>query len=122
MIFKHKNVTNENILILGLGGIGSYLAKRLLHEGYAITVIEPDSDIIKYADGTMDARLIQGNAMTMGCWHEAHATEMDYMIAVTDNDAVNMLSSMIAHRFAIATIPVSCCGHCQRHQNHYSFR
>ncbi len=103
MIFKHKNVTNENILILGLGGIGSYLAKRLLHEGYAITVIEPDSDIIKYADGTMDARLIQGNAMTMGCWHEAHATEMDYMIAVTDNDAVNMLSSMIAHRFAIAT-------------------
>lgn len=92
---------SENILILGLGGIGFYLAKRLIHEGHAITAIESDTKLLRYADGKMDARLIQGNAMSIKCWKEANAEKMDYLIAVTDNDAVNMLSSMIAYRFGI---------------------
>ncbi|WP_028583397.1 Trk system potassium transporter TrkA [Desulfogranum mediterraneum] len=102
-MFGKKKIAHENILILGLGGIGSYLAKRLLHEGYAITVIEPNAELIRYADGTLDARLVQGNAMSLDCWKEAHAKSMDYLIAVTDNDAINMLSSMIADRFGIPT-------------------
>ena len=101
-MFGKKTTPQENILILGLGGIGFYLAKRLLHEGYAITVIEPDSDLVRYADGHLDARLICGSAMSIERWKEANAGAMDYMIAVTDNDAVNMLSSMIADRFDIA--------------------
>jgi trk system potassium uptake protein TrkA len=91
----------ENILILGLGGIGFYLAKRLLHEDYAVTVIEPNSDLVRYADGNLDARIITGSAMNISCWQEAQADRMNYLIAVTDNDAVNMLSSMIADRFGI---------------------
>ena len=96
-----KTTSSENILILGLGGVGYYLAKRLVHEGYAITVIEPESGVIRQADGNLDARLIQGNAMSIECWREAAAQKMDYLIAVTDNDAVNMLASMIADRFGI---------------------
>jgi len=100
MFFK-KTKPSENILILGLGGIGFYLAKRLLHEGYSITVIESDSKLTRYAEGLMDARLITGNAMSIECWQEANAEKMDLLIAVTDNDAVNMLCSMIADRFGI---------------------
>jgi len=100
-MFGKKNTSSENILILGLGGVGFYLAKRLVHEGYAITVIESDSSLIRYADGNVDARLIQGNAMSIECWKEVGAENMDFLIAVTDNDAVNMLSSMIADRFGI---------------------
>lgn len=51
----------------------------------------------------MDARLIQGNAMSVSCWKDAHAKNMDYLIAVTDNDAINMLSAMVADRFDIPT-------------------
>ena len=100
-MFGKKNTSSENILILGLGGVGFYLAKRLVHEGYAITVIESDSSLIRYADGNVDARLVQGNAMSIECWKEVGAENMDFLIAVTDNDAVNMLSSMIADRFGI---------------------
>ena len=100
-MFGKKNTSFENILILGLGGVGFYLAKRLVHEGYAITVIESDSSLIRYADGNVDARLVQGNAMSIECWKEVGAENMDFLIAVTDNDAVNMLSSMIADRFGI---------------------
>ncbi|MBW2427551.1 MAG: Trk system potassium transporter TrkA, partial [Deltaproteobacteria bacterium] len=48
-----------------------------------------------------DVRLIQGNAMSIECWREANAEKMDYLIAVTDNDAVNMMASIIANRFGI---------------------
>jgi trk system potassium uptake protein TrkA len=44
-MFGNKSKNIEQILILGLGGIGFYLAKRLLHEGYAITVIESDNKL-----------------------------------------------------------------------------
>ncbi len=91
----------ENILILGLGGIGYYLAKRLLQEDYTVTVIEPDADIVRQADENLDARIINGSAMDITCWQEAQAGAMDYLIAVTDNDAVNMMAAMIGDKFGI---------------------
>ena len=94
---------SENILILGLGGMGYYLAKRLSLEGYSITAIEPDGALIRYADSYVDARFIKGDAMDMACWKEAGAGDMHYLIAVTNNDAVNMISAMVAHRFGIQT-------------------
>ncbi|HCY85054.1 MAG TPA: Trk system potassium transporter TrkA [Desulfobacteraceae bacterium] len=97
----NKPAKSTNILILGLGGVGYYLAKRLAHEGYAITAIEPDSQMIRHADGDIDARFIQGNAMTVACWKEAGAERMDYLIAVTNNDAVNMMSCLLGDRFGI---------------------
>ncbi|MGD8975312.1 MAG: Trk system potassium transporter TrkA, partial [Desulfobacterales bacterium] len=100
-MFGKKNTLSENILILGLGGVGYYLAKRLVHEGYNLTIIESEGRSIREADGSLDARLIQGNAMSIECWREANAQKMDYLIAVTDNDAVNMMASIIAHRFGI---------------------
>jgi len=100
-MFRKKSTLSEKFLILGLGGVGYYLAKRLAHEGYEITVIESESRLIRDADGDLDARLIQGNAMSIQCWREADVEKMDYLIAVTNNDAVNMLASIIADRFGI---------------------
>ena len=100
-MFAQKDVRSEKILILGLGGVGYYLAKRLTHEGYAVTAIEPDRKLIQQADGKIDARLIQGSAMSFACWKEADAERMDYLISVTNNDAVNILASQIADRFGI---------------------
>jgi trk system potassium uptake protein TrkA len=74
-IFDKKKSRSENILILGLGGVGFYLAKRLVHEGHAVTAIEPDGELLRYAEGKVDARLIQGTAMSIDCWKEAEAQE-----------------------------------------------
>jgi len=100
-MFRKKTAPTENILILGLGGVGYYLAKRLIHEEYAITIIEPDAKLLDHADGQIDARLIKGSAMDVACWREANAHKMDFLIAVTDNDAVNMMASMIGNSFGI---------------------
>lgn len=96
-----KKLPSEKILVLGLGGIGLYLAKRLVHEGYAVTAIEEDADLVRHADGYLDARLITGSAMNIDCWKEAEAENMDCLIAVTNNDAVNMIAARIADKFGI---------------------
>ena len=100
-MFGKKNSAPESILILGMGGVGYYLAKRLIHEEYAVTIIESDQKLIMLADGLIDARLIHGNAMSTKCWEEAGAGKMDYLIAVTNNDAVNMMAAKIGDKFGI---------------------
>jgi trk system potassium uptake protein TrkA len=92
---------SKNILLLGLGGVGYYLAKRLSHEGHAITAVEHDPETLRRADGEIDARLIRANAMSFRGWAEADAKQMDYMIAVTDHDAINIVGTLIAHRCGI---------------------
>jgi trk system potassium uptake protein TrkA len=101
MFRKKAKSEQENILILGLGGMGFYLAKRLQHEGYSVTAIEPDSKLVNYADSNLDARFITGSALSIECWREANAEKMDYLIAVTNKDALNMMGAMIADRFGI---------------------
>ena len=101
MMNTNKPTKSTHILILGLGGVGYYLAKRLVHEGYAITVVESNGKLIRQADGDIDARLIQGDAMSVECLKEARADKMDYLIAVTDNDAVNMMCCIMGDRLGI---------------------
>lgn len=93
--------TTKEILILGLGGVGRYLAKKLANEGHSITVIESNPDAIRRAEGEIDARMITGDAMSNSCWLEARARGMDYLIAVSNDDAVNILAALLADRFGI---------------------
>ncbi len=96
-----KNKKKEKVLILGLGGVGFFLARRLQHEEYEVTAIEPDGERLRLADEVLDIRLIKGEAMDVGCWREADAENMAIAIAVTDNDAVNMMAAQIADGFGI---------------------
>jgi len=98
---RNKPAESTSILLLGLGSMGYYLAKRLVHEGYIVTAIESNAGIIHQANENLDARLIRGNAMSIECWKEASAEKFDYLIAVTDNDAVNMMACSIGDRFGI---------------------
>ena len=93
--------TRQEILILGLGGVGRYLAAQLTEAGHAITVIESNPEAIRRAEGEIDARLIQGDAMNNSCWLEARARGKDTLIAVSNDDAVNILAALIADRFGI---------------------
>jgi trk system potassium uptake protein TrkA len=92
---------NENVLVLGLGGVGMHLTKRLINEGHAVTVIETDPQLIRYANEQMDVRVIPGNSMQVKLWEEAQARNTDLMLAVTNDDATNMLAALIADKFGI---------------------
>ena len=63
----------ENILILGIGDVGMHLARRLVHEGASVTVIETDPKLVQEASETMDARVLKGNSMSLSSWRAAEA-------------------------------------------------
>ena len=86
----------QHIVILGLGGIGFYLAKWLAREGYAITAIDPDPARIRDADAEIDARLICADALSFAPWKALAGERIDYVIAVTNSDAVNVTASLMA--------------------------
>ncbi len=92
---------SENILVLGLGGVGEHVARRLSRAGHQVTAIENNRDIIAHADAELDVRLIQGDARSFSTWHQAEASKMDYMIAVTDDDTLNILAAIIAKKLGI---------------------
>ncbi len=102
-MFGRSKKKSFNILILGLGGVGYYLAKRLQHEEFSITGIESEAEAIRYADETIDIRIIKGEAMNIDCWKAAEADKADCLIAVTNSDATNMMAAQIADAFGIPT-------------------
>ena len=55
----------ENILILGIGDVGMHLARRLVHEGASVTVIETDPKLVQEAAETMDARAVSYTHLTL---------------------------------------------------------
>ena len=91
----------SKILVLGIGGVGEYLTKRLTQDGYHVTVIENDPVQIQHADAEIDARLIRGDATSFVPWHEAEASKMDALIAVTNDDAVNIAATQIGAKLGI---------------------
>lgn len=92
---------SEKILILGLGGVGRFVAQRLSQEGHHVTVIEHNREKIRAADTELDARLIRGDARSFVSWHEAEAHKMDYLIACTSDDALNIVASKIGKELGI---------------------
>ena len=92
---------SENILLLGLGSIGFYLAKRLSLEGHNITAIERDPAIVQKAQGELDIRVIEGDATDFREWQTVEACNMDYVMAMTNDDSVNIIAALLADRFGI---------------------
>jgi len=107
MLFSSKKLKkktkkkDDHILLLGIGGVGMHLARRLIHEGHSLTIIESNVELLHEASEFLDAQFVEGSVMQLSCWREARAEEKDVMIAATNDDAVNMLAALIADRFHI---------------------
>jgi len=87
-----------NILIGGGGKVGYNLAK-LLSKKHNVTIIDKNKEKISYLSETLDILGIYGdlrNAVTYQNLEEKY----DYYLAVTNNDEVNLISSLIIEDFS----------------------
>lgn len=85
------------IFIVGTGRIGTALAAQLSKDGYDITVIDKDPDVIDTISNSVDAIGYQGNGASMSTLEELGAQNSDILVAVTDSDELNLLSCFTAH-------------------------
>ena len=90
-----------NIVIVGAGEVGTYLAERLSREDHNITVIDPDERRIQALGEYLDVLTLQGNGATALMQERADIREADLLIAVTNKDEVNMIACLMAHFYRV---------------------
>jgi len=89
------------IIIVGAGAVGHYLAERLSIEGQDVVIIEADEEKAAEIQKSLDCLVVVGNGASSRVLEEAGIESAGLIIAVTDSDAVNILSCQAAARYQV---------------------
>ena len=85
------------IIILGGNQVGGTLAENLVFEGHDVTVVDTDRTLLKELQNRLDIQIITGNGSFPTTLKQANADEADLLIAVTNNDEVNLIACQVAY-------------------------
>jgi len=86
-----------NIVIIGNGKVGSYLAGQLLRDKHKLTIVDSSEAALESAD-SLDAMTVVGSGSSLSVLKEAGVEGCDVLIAVTGSDEVNMLCCLLGKR------------------------
>lgn len=84
------------IIILGAGQVGTALAEHLMTEQNDITIIDTNADHLRSLQERMDIQAILGNGAYPTTLKRGGAEEADILIAVTNNDEINLVACQVA--------------------------
>ena len=99
--FGHDEEQVQKVVIIGGGNIGFSLSQTIDESEHKITtnIIEYDKKRSEYlATNLKSANITTGDGLDNSILDEVDISEADYFIAVTDDDEVNILSSLLAKR------------------------
>ncbi len=94
--------TGRNVMLIGGGHVGYEVALELQRLGAHIKVIEHNPDRCQWlAEHLKEAMVIQGDAMDKSLLEEEAIAQMDDFMALTNDDEVNILSSLISRQYKV---------------------
>ena len=100
--FGHEEQEARRIIIVGGGNIGMFLANEI-EENYPdvnLKIIEIDAERAKAAaDRLKRGVVLHGNALDREILDEANVAATETIVAVSNDDEVNVLSSLLAKRY-----------------------
>ena len=86
------------ILIVGLGKIGYAIAQQLEGEKHDLTLVDASVEALSRAENSIDAMFVTGNGAGVSTLIQAGVREADLVIAVTENDEVNLICCLMAKK------------------------
>ena len=86
------------ILIVGLGKIGYAIAQQLEGENHDLTLVDASVEALSRAENSIDAMFVTGNGAGVSTLIQAGVRETDLVIAVTENDEVNLICCLMAKK------------------------
>jgi trk system potassium uptake protein TrkA len=101
-LFGHEEKEARRVIIVGGGNIGLFLAESLERENPAVRVkvVELNRERAEYvAEHLERAVVINGDALDSEILIEANAANTETVVAVADDDEVNILASLLAKRY-----------------------
>ena len=99
--FGHEEEEARRVVIVGGGNVGLYLAKQVEdeHRSVSLKLIERDPDRAAFVAGELPRTVvIRGDALDRAILDEANVRAAETIVAVTENDEVNILASLLAKR------------------------
>ena len=86
------------ILIVGLGQVGFAIAQQLEGENHDLTLVDADVEALRRAENSIDAMFVPGNGAGVSVLLQAGVRDSDLVIAVTENDEVNLICCLMAKK------------------------
>ena len=86
------------ILIVGLGKVGFEIARQVAKEKHDLTLVDNSMEALNRAENTIDAMFVPGNGAGVSVLLQAGVREADLVVAVTENDEVNLISCLMAKK------------------------
>lgn len=85
-----------NILVVGMGEVGKHIAHYLSREKHNVTIIDSSPAALSAAEEIMDVLALAGPGGSLDTLRKAEAGKSDLVIAVTDDEEVNLLCAYTA--------------------------
>lgn len=86
------------IIIVGIGKLGEHLAKSLVKEGHAVTLIDIDFTTSQDIINNEDLNYINGNGLDANILLEAGIKDTDLLISVMDQDEHNTVCCLLGKK------------------------
>lgn len=87
-----------NILIAGDGEVGFHIARSLSKVKHNITVVDPNSELLKMLEADSDLLTIAGNSTSLETLRDAGVENADLLISVLHQESINIITCMLGKR------------------------
>jgi len=90
-----------HVVVVGAGEVGSYVAERLSREEHDVALIDIDAGKLRRLDTELDVLTVCGSGTHPTTLAKAGIEHSELLVAVTANDEVNLISSMLAKSLGV---------------------
>lgn len=94
-LFKDKKQSSYTVII-GCGRLGANLANTLSEEGENVLILDKDKDSFRKLSSSFGGLAVEGDGTELDTLKAADVQRADTVIAVTNNDNVNIMIAQIA--------------------------
>ena len=91
------------VIIVGAGEVGYHTAKVLTGENHDVIVIDESAEALMRVNEHLDLLTVTGPGASPRLLLENGLSDTDLLIAVTNNDEVNILACVMAARYGVGT-------------------
>lgn len=97
-----------DVIIIGAGQAGRYIAHTLSSEDYQVTLIDPKAERIEEAESELDIRTICDHGANTQVLERAGVRGADLVAAVTQSDEVNLIVALTAKQLGAHKTAARC--------------
>lgn len=104
-IIKGEVRQAKNVMLVGGGRIGYHVARELESKGISLKIVENNIERCKFLTKNLqDSLIVHGNGADRGLLEEENAGSMDVFAAITNNEELNIMSSLLAKSMGVKKV------------------